>query len=192
MIEAYDRDERCQIVTLDKLDDRLWPQALDIYLRAFPEGKPEAILVAMFRKRMAYLHVVTDEQGVMAMAITGLTAQGKLLLIDYLAVREDRQGEGVGHAFFAAIRSWAQSELRVLGLLIEAEYGPAEDNESRVRFWQRCGFTLTEYVHSYIWVPERYRAMYAPLAPDADIPHDGQALFKHINDYHRRAFRGEA
>lgn len=179
-----------KIETMERPDDRVWPQALALYREAFPEGKPERILAAMFRKRMAYLHVAADERGVVAMAITGTTAGGKLLLIDYLAVRDDRRGEGIGQAFLAAIRDWASGTLRVDGLLIEAEYGDEKDAE-RVRFWERCGFVLTEYVHQYIWVPEPYRAMYLPLVPDADIPHDGKQLFRYIGEFHNRAFRGE-
>lgn len=178
------------VETTDRLDDRSWPQALALYRDAFPEGKPEAILAAMFRKKMAYLHVVSDERGVVAMAITGKTAKGKLLLVDYLAVRRDRRGEGIGQAFLSAIRDWADRTLRVDGLLIEAEYGDEKDAE-RVRFWERCGFILTPYVHKYIWVPEPYRAMYLPLKPDADIPSDGRKLFRYIGDFHNKAFRGE-
>lgn len=180
-----------EIATLDKPDEQLWPQATELYSRTFPEGKPLRIIDAMFRKRIAYLHVAMDNRGVMAMAITGQVAKGKLLLIDYLAVREDRRRSGFGQLFLAAIRDWAQRELHVEGLLIEAEYGTSADDEHRVRFWQRCGFVLTEYVHSYIWVPERYRAMYARLTQTADIPDDGKRLFKYISDYHNRSFRGE-
>ncbi|MBO9596692.1 MAG: GNAT family N-acetyltransferase [Cohnella sp.] len=179
------------MITLDKLDDRYWPGALNLYRQAFPEGKPEHILVAMFRKQIAYLHVVCDDQGVMAMAVTGLVAKGKLLLIDYLAVRTDRRGQGVGQALLGDIKRWATDELSADGLLIEVEYGKTPEDVSRLRFWQRCGFALTEYVHRYIWVPEPYQAMYCLLAPDADIPSDGRKLFKFIGDYHNKAFRGE-
>ncbi|MFC5530203.1 GNAT family N-acetyltransferase [Cohnella yongneupensis] len=189
MNETYNEYEGLAIVTIDKLDDRLWPEALDIYRQAFPEGKPERIIVAMFRKNMAYLHVASDERGVMAMAVTGKVAQGKLLLIDYLAVRSDRQGEGIGQAFLAAIREWATNELRAEGLLIEVEYGVTQADENRLRFWERCGFTLTSYIHKYIWVPEPYRAMILALTPNAEIPMDGRKLFKYIGDFHGKAFR---
>lgn len=179
------------MITLDKLDDLYWPGALSLYRQAFPEGKPEHIVVAMFRKQMAYLHVICDDRGVIAMAITGQVARGKLLLIDYLAVRHDRRGQGVGQALLGEIKSRAVDELSADGLLIEVEYGKTTEDVSRLRFWQRNGFVLTEYVHRYIWVPELYQAMYCPLVPDADIPADGRKLFKYINDYHGKAFRGE-
>lgn len=179
------------MITMDTLDERYWPGVLDLYRQAFPEGKPERILIATFRKRMAYLHVVNDQQGVAAMAISGKTAQGKLLLIDYLAVRQDRQGEGVGQALLRDIKSWAAQETAATGLLIEVEYGKTQEDVSRLRFWQRCGFVLTEYVHQYKWVPEPYQAMYLPLAPNADITKDGRKLFKYIEDFHGKAFRGE-
>ncbi len=179
------------MITLDKLDDRYWPGALSLYRQAFPEGKPEHILVAMFRKHIAYLHVVCDDEGVIAMAITGRVAQGKLLLIDYMAVREDLRGQGVGQALLGEIKSWAAEELSADGLLIEVEYGKTREDVNRLRFWQKCGFVLTEYVHQYIWVPEPYQAMYFPLVPEADIPADGRKLFKYISDYHGRSFRGE-
>ncbi|WP_027084696.1 GNAT family N-acetyltransferase [Cohnella panacarvi] len=180
------------MITLDKLDDRYWPGALGLYRQAFPEGKPESILISMFRKRIAYLHVTCDERGVAAMAITGQVAQGKLLLIDYLAVREDSRGQGIGQALLGEIKNWAAGELSADGLLIEVEYGKTPEDVSRLRFWQRCGFVLTEYVHKYIWVPEPYQAMYFPLAPDPDIPSDGRKLFKYISDYHGKSFRGES
>ena len=179
------------MITLGTLDDRYWPGALDLYRQAFPEGKPERILVATFRKQMAYLHVVNDERGVMAMAITGKVAQGKLLLIDYLTVRADRQGKGIGQAFLREIQCWATEELSAEGLLIEVEYGNTQEDVNRSRFWQQCGFVLTEYIHKYIWVPEPYQAMYLPLTSDADIPKDGRKLFKYIGDFHEKAFRGE-
>ncbi len=179
------------MITQGKLDDRYWPGALSLYRQAFPEGKPEHILVAMFRKLIAYLHVVCDDEGVIAMAITGRVAQGKLLLIDYMAVRDDLRGKGVGQALLGEIKSWAAEELSADGLLIEVEYGQTPEDVSRLRFWQKCGFVLTEYVHQYIWVPEPYQAMYFPLVPDAGIPSDGRKLFKYISDYHGRSFRGE-
>lgn len=179
------------MITLDKLDDWYSPGALNLYLQAFPDGKPESIVVAMFRKKMAFLHVVCDEREVIAMAITGQVAQGKLLLIDYLAVRADRQGEGVGQALLGDIRSWAAQLLAAEGLLIEVEYGKTPEDVGRLRFWQRSGFVLTEYVHKYIWVSEPYQAMYLPLVPNADFPTEGKKLFKYISDFHREAFRGE-
>ncbi|WP_119149614.1 N-acetyltransferase [Cohnella faecalis] len=88
-----------------------------------------------------------------------------------------------------AIRQWAKSDGRVQGIIVEVEAEDNEENRSRIRFWERCGFTLTDYVHRYVWVPETYRAMYAKLDSDSSMPEDGKRLFGHITSYHNRAFR---
>jgi hypothetical protein len=77
-------------------------------------------------------------------------------------------------------------------MLIEIEAEETPGNCSRLRFWQRCGFLATDYVHRYIWVPEPYRAMVLPLRADADVSDDGEDLFRRITAFHKQAYRGGA
>lgn len=180
--------------TYSHIDTPDWPAALSLYHQAFPASgrKPDAILTAMFKKGMSYLHTASasEEQELAAMAVTGVIPDASLLLIDYLTVRDSVRSEGIGGRFVRHIADWAQSEIHLSGMLLEAEAEPGPDNERRIHFWQRCGFVLTEYVHHYRWVPETYRAMY--LSFDAQVPDavqdGGRALFRHIEAFHKKAF----
>ncbi|MBB6672756.1 GNAT family N-acetyltransferase [Cohnella nanjingensis] len=176
--------------TYDRLEERIWPEARRLYHQAFPEGrKPDGIIEAMFARKLSLLHIGETDGLVAAMAITGVIRPANALLIDYLAVRPDRQGEGLGTAFVEAMKTWAKDEQGLDGLILEAESDPTPANERRIRFWRRCGFIATAYVHQYIWVPEPYRAMYLPFGEAPNLPRDGEALFRHIGAFHRRSFR---
>ncbi|MDI4646078.1 GNAT family N-acetyltransferase [Cohnella hashimotonis] len=179
-----------KLILQDKPDDNSWHEALTLYREAFPaEGrKPDAILDRMFQKRIGLLAAGIEEGEMKAMAICGVLTKSKLLLIDYLAVRERERGQGIGSRFVSMIADWAKAEA-LDGLLIEAEAEDTPENEARVRFWEKCGFARTAYVHQYIWVPEPYRAMVSYFEPDRFAAPDGQALFRHISEFHRRSFR---
>lgn len=179
--------------TYSHVDTPEWPEALALYHRSFPAGrKPDAIVTGMFAKGMSELHVATEEGSgeLAAMAISGVIPAAGLLLIDYLAVRERLRDRGIGRQFVRHIADWARDERGLSGLLIEAEAEPGADNERRVRFWERCGFVLTDYVHRYKWVPETYRAMYLPFGNDVSerARDGGRALFRHIEAFHKQAF----
>lgn len=74
-------------------------------------------------------------------------------------------------------------------MIVEVEAAPSEANTRRVCFWEQCGFRTTDYVHRYIWVPEPYRAMYRSFDADDPLPDDGEALFRCITRFHRKAYR---
>ncbi|CAM3678652.1 GNAT family N-acetyltransferase [Cohnella lubricantis] len=172
----------------DRLDDRLWPEARQLYLDAFPEGKPVRIIENTFAKGVGLLFVALQDGETAAMALAGPLRQLNALLIDYIAVRPEHRRLGVGTALVEEIARYARSK-GMDGLILEAEAGPEPENAERVRFWERCGFTLTPYVHQYIWVPEPYRAMYLTFDPARPLPTEGQELFKHIGGYHSFVFR---
>jgi Acetyltransferases len=178
--------------TLDELDDRLWPLARRLYELSFSkEGrKPDAIITDMFRKMPCFLHTLSNDGIVEAMALSGLTGGGRILLIDYIAVSELRRGEGIGSQLIQAIAEWAHKEKKLDGLLIEVESEHTPANEQRIRFWERNGFIITDYEHSYIWVPEPYRAMFKQLNQETDWLGDrsGKKLFRYITAFHEKAY----
>lgn len=181
--------------TYRQLDTPDWPAALALYHRSFPAGrKPDAILAGMFAKGMSELHTATlpHARELAAMAVTGVIPAANLLLIDYLAVQEQLRGGGIGRRFVRRLAEWAREDMRLSGMLLEAEAEPGPDNERRIRFWESCGFTLTDYVHRYRWVPETYRAMYLPFGEDQALREQardgGRALFRYIESFHKQAF----
>jgi GNAT superfamily N-acetyltransferase len=199
-------------------DEALWRQAEPIYDRAFPRQgrKTERNLRHVVRQGIGRVHVAfagsapaaSAEGGpvataggepaamiggeTVAMAVTGTLEGGKGLLIDYLAVSEERRGQGIGKAFVDAFKQRAVELWGCEYMLIEIEAEETPENCSRLRFWQRCGFRATDYVHRYIWVPELYRAMVLPLRADADVSDDGEDLFRRITAFHKQAYRGGA
>ena len=182
-----------ELLTLDHLDEIYWPEAEKLYDEAFPlEGrKSDAIIRSMFDRRVSRLHVGINDGQVEAMAITGKVDEGRVLLIDYLAVKGRLRGQGIGGAFMHEIVRWAKDTEKLRGIVIEAECEPGGDNMRRIRFWEKCGFTLTEYVHRYIWVPELYSAMALSFDPANPLPHRGEELFRYITDFHRKAYAGK-
>ncbi|WP_145023311.1 N-acetyltransferase [Paenibacillus sp. Y412MC10] len=173
-------------------DEAMWQQAEPIYEEAFPEHgrKTKAIIMRMFERGLCALHVWSEGQAAAAMALTGTDAKENLLVIDYIAVRGSSRGSGVGLACLRDLREWAGSR-GYRGIVIEAEADPSEENAGRIVFWKKAGFTPTAYVHSYIWVPETYRAMYLSLDPEHPVEsHDGgEELFQSILRFHEKAYR---
>ncbi|THF73455.1 GNAT family N-acetyltransferase [Cohnella fermenti] len=179
--------------TVTDTNNELWPAALELYHEAFPDvkgRKPDRIIAGMFGEGQGLLHALTDgESGeVQAIAFTGVLSGAKVILIDYLAVRASLRGRGLGRRLVREIEGEARRR-SLDGLLIEVEAEATPDNLARIRFWERCGFRPTEYVHSYIWVPEPYRAMTLSFDSDNPLPADGKKLFKWITGFHERAFR---
>ncbi|WP_169891101.1 GNAT family N-acetyltransferase [Litchfieldia alkalitelluris] len=175
--------------TTDKWDEALWQKVRKIYLKEFEEGKPENIIKNMFSKGICFLHVLMEGQDTIAMALTGRVHGRPIMLIDYLAVRRDLQGKGIGLIFFEKIKDWALSRNFEM-MLLEAECEQTPDNLARIRFWKKCKFELLEdYTHHYIWVPEPYKAMWQPLKPDAVPLTEGREAFRYITAFHRKSFR---
>jgi GNAT superfamily N-acetyltransferase len=178
--------------TVNYWDEKLWQQVNGIYLQAFAEkgAKPEKIIRNMFRKQICFLHMAIEGEEVLAMALTGKLKSLQVLLIDYLAVREDLRGEGIGDKLLDYIKKWSIVDGDFEGLLIEVEAEVIPENLARIDFWEKSGFTLTSYIHHYIWVHEPYRAMYLKLQPDAALHDNGEELFKYIGEFHKASYQG--
>ncbi len=196
MIPQSDPNRRTlELYTASEWSEDLWTKIRPVYEASFPEHirKPERIVRNMMAKMDVFLHEGTVDGATCSMALTGLSADSRLLIIDYLAVSPPFRSRGAGRQTVRAIAEWAANTYGVQGLLIEAEADDSEIGRSRTRFWQSCGFEITDYVHSYIWVPEKYRAMLLDLQPesapdDQKLPRDGRRLFDAIEAFHRASF----
>ncbi|TRZ39981.1 GNAT family N-acetyltransferase [Niallia circulans] len=177
-----------EIKTVAKWDEELWQDANTIYKEAFGEkgAKPVKIIKNMLAKGIAELHVGYSDAKPIVMALTGKLTHEKVMLIDYLAVLEKERNHGIGKQFVTLMSQKAMSEGYEM-LIIEAESETTPDNLRRMAFWQTCGFYLTSYIHTYIWVPETYQAMYLPLTNKETKKH-GEELFVYVNTFHRMSF----
>jgi len=174
-------------------DEALWLKAELVYEEAFPihGRKNRSIIRRMFERGISTLHTWSEYSEVVAMALTAINQNAKVLIIDYIAVRHDRRGKGIGQICIKDIQEWAKTTADCRGIVIEVESEPTKENTERIHFWEKAGFRLTDYVHSYIWVPETYRAMYMSLDADSPMRDDGKMLFKYITGYHEKAYRGK-
>lgn len=196
MIPHFDPNRRSlKLHTASEWNEGLWARVRPVYEASFPEPirKPERIVRNMMAKMDVFLHEGTLDSATRSMALTGLTADSRLLIIDYLAVLPTSRGQGAGRQTVRAIADWALNAHGVQGLLIEAEDDDSEIGRSRTRFWHSCGFETTDYVHSYVWVPEKYRAMLLDLQTastpaDQKLPRDGRQLFDVIEAFHKASF----
>ncbi|MDF2723128.1 MAG: family N-acetyltransferase [Paenibacillus sp.] len=181
-----------QFQTTALWSEPMWRQAGPIYAEAFADkgGKSEALIRGMFARGLCQLHTASVGSNTAAMALTGFAGEQKAVIIDYIAVSEAERSRGTGRQLVDYIKRWAK-EAGCRGIVIEVEAEPTDENIGRIRFWQRCGFALTEAVHQYIWVPEPYRAMVFHLTETEEhrLPEDGEALFRCITRFHRKAYR---
>lgn len=178
--------------TIDYFNEAIWGKVFPIYEEAFlgKGAKPEKIIRNMFRKKLCFLHVGFLDNQAAAMAISGKLAGISALLIDYLAVPEEYQNQGIGKNMVTYIKEWAAEEGQCENLVIEVESDQTAENLARIRFWEKCGFIITDYIHQYIWVPEPYRAMFNKLGPDTALPESGEEIFKYIGAFHKKSFTG--
>lgn len=181
-----------EFITVKDWNEALWKQAEPVYEEAFPEHgrKSRLIVKRMLEQGIGMLHIWKQGEETAAMALSGIDRSRNILVLDYIAVRKTSRGNGLGLACLDDIRRYAKEEAGCRAIVIEVEAEPSEENERRIRFWEKAGFTLTDYVKSYIWVPETYRAMFLSLDKDIQpVPDDGKEWFKSILKYHEQAYR---
>jgi GNAT superfamily N-acetyltransferase len=180
-----------EIKTIAQWDEQLWDLVRPIYQEGFAKkgAKPEKIIRNMFRQQLCFLHIGFLKGQVASIALTGKLKETRVLLIDYLAVSEVYRNHGYGRKMVACIQDWALSSGNYDSLLIEVESEETTENLARINFWKKCGFTQTDYLHQYIWVPETYLAMYKKLRPGANLSEDGRVLFQYISQFHKASYQ---
>ncbi|MGG1401269.1 N-acetyltransferase [Bacillus salipaludis] len=178
--------------TFDHWDEGIWSIVSPIYQEAFGDkgAKPEKVIRNMFRKQLCFLHVAFQQDLPVGLALTGKLKGMNALVIDYIAVAPDKRGHGIGSQMLQFIMDWSTDEERIDSIVIEVESEMSAENQERIHFWKKNGFTLTDYIHRYIWVPETYQAMYLPLSSQAVVPESGEKLFKFIGNFHKQSFQG--
>lgn len=166
-----------------------WREAGQIYHQAFAkEGrKTDVIIRRMFEKHMSHLHTASLDNEIIAMAVTGRSKEYNVLIIDYMAIKEERRSKGYGALFLEYLKSWAETT-GYKGIVVEVEAESSPDNSRRIRFWEKSEFKLTSYIHHYIWVPEPYHAMFFNIDQADRLPDDGEKLFQYITQFHKEAY----
>lgn len=180
-----------EFFTTDQWDEALWEEIKPIYEASFDHGaKPEKIIRNMFSRKLCSFHVAMEGSKVVAFALTGSTNGSRILVIDYLAVKDDLRKSGLGRELFFYIKQWADEHKSFDQILIEVECEHTPENHGRILFWGNCGFRLAhDYIHHYIWVPEPYQAMWLALKKGRDHPMHGEECFKIIVAFHKECFR---
>ena len=111
------------------------------------------------------------------MALTGFMPGSSVLVLDYLAVRKNLRGNGIGKDFFDYIKEWAETQTQYKRILVEVESDVTSQNQARIHFWEKCGFQLLDdYQHCYKWGPQHYMAMVLYLKGKPATPLKGEGL----------------
>lgn len=181
-----------EFMTFAEWNEDVWEVWREVYEEAFGDkhAKVEKIIRNMFRKKMCAFHVAMEHSEVTAIALSGRLQGTRMLLIDYIAVRKKVQNKGIGRRMVDYLKNWALENQQYDSILIEVEAEDTPENRARIRFWQKCGFRLTDYIHDYKVVPEPYRAMYLKLVPNAVIPEKEEDFFLYLGKFHRECFQG--
>jgi GNAT superfamily N-acetyltransferase len=181
-----------KFITTQKWDEDLWQKSRDIYTVAFGEHatKPEKIIRSMFSRGLSALHVLIENDEVLAMALTGSMPNSSVLLLDYLAVSKKLRGHGIGKGFFDYILQWTRSQPQFKRILVEVECDDTPENHARIHFWEKCGFhLLDDYKHCYKWGPQHYMAMVLYLKSKPATPLKGEECLKYMASFHKESYK---
>jgi GNAT superfamily N-acetyltransferase len=123
--------------------DPEFDQAMAIYREAIPasERKPEAALRALAAEPRCAVALAVEGEAVIGFAILTRLEGVPIALLEYMAVRADRRGRGVGAALFGFLKE-GLGPGATLVIEVEAETGdPAADplRSARKAFYRRLG-----------------------------------------------------
>lgn len=105
------------MMNLIEVNEQNKAQAMALYEQSFPdnERKPWELMEACVKQQTMKLYVMMEEDEVIALAF--IILDDIYLLLDYLAVKANRQNQGIG----SFILQWLKKEYPHLGLLVEIE-----------------------------------------------------------------------
>lgn len=127
-----------------------WADIYRLYRRAFPaaEKKPFFMILNMYRKGASDVWRFTAD-GTFAGLIITINGEQHVLL-DYLAVEEDRRGTGIGTEILGLMRQ--QYAGKDVFLEIESVYEECENKQQRLRrkhFYEKAGMKSMEV---FVWL----------------------------------------
>ena len=160
--------------------------------RDFPESELKPLASILRMKAAGVYDVLGAHEGgtMVAYALVYHPRQGRVLLLDYLAVEPERRGRGVGTALMGALKAYYEKMADVL--LIECERPKAAPDErqarKRIRFYEGSGARLTS---ARVWLFEvEYSIMALPCA-EAALP-EGADWAQSILSLYRQMLEPEA
>lgn len=160
--------------------------------RDFPESELKPLESILRMKRAGEYDVLGAHDGgtMIAYALVYRPRQGRVLLLDYLAVEPLWRGRGVGSALLAALRAYYADAADVLLIECERPKSAPDEKEARrrIRFYERCGARLTS---TRVWLFEvEYSIMVLPCTEAADA--EGRDWAKEILSLYRQMLEPEA
>jgi GNAT superfamily N-acetyltransferase len=137
---------------------REFQEALEIYNDSFPsnERHMEDVIIDRFQKKLYRIFVVHSGNQVAGMAILYSLSGGDFVLFDYMAVKKEFRGKGIGGDLVKAMIQYVQAEAKKKYLILEVEnpeYGNNKNERlARIRFYRKLGIKQLKQVR-YILPP---------------------------------------
>lgn len=133
------------------------------------EIKPFAAIERMYQKGEYFAYGNYEDGELIAYALIAKTKDGKVGLLDYLAVREGKRGDGYGSQTIEQIREFFRNQWS--GLIVESEHisyakGEAdkEKRQRRIRFYEKNRLVKLDF-ESRIYGTE-YMVLYLNTNPE--------------------------
>lgn len=155
------------MITLKKLSEAQTRQLYDHQMRRdFPPSELKSLAVILKMKREGTYDVLGAylDDMLVAYALCYCPKEGRIVLLDYLAVEPDMRSRGIGTMLLAALREHYAPQADTI--LIECERPKTAPNEvearQRIRFYTQAGAQLTNV---RIWLFEvEYSILILPCA----------------------------
>jgi GNAT superfamily N-acetyltransferase len=160
----------------------LFSSCLRVLANSIPisEQLPEDRLIRLLAHDNYRLYALRDDLDVVAFATLYLSGTRPIALLDYMGVRRDLQGQGIGSAFFRMLVDIAHREEPTANwLMIEVDDDregidrERETNRRRIAFYRRLGAQLLENMPyrfpSTAGNPVPMRLMVFRLRPEATL-----------------------
>lgn len=142
--------ESIHFIALHAPSGELFESAMRIYLDCFPanERQPSEVVHERVRSGKSVFFAAVDQDECVGMAMLWDFKGIPFVLLDYLAIREDRQGTGIGSGFFRFLSE--EISRRRKRIVIEVEHPGSGTNTAqrrrRIRFYLDNGAGILQGV----------------------------------------------